>query len=108
MKNRIVYVRSIVQDENISGQMLIKLVASNTDGIKPFYVNKEDIIIPENIKELRSPNEVWKRIFKDNIDCYRSIQILAKRGIFDEEEKAIHEHNLLFDIIETMKSELEA
>lgn len=50
--------------------------------------------------------EFWKRVFKNNIDCYRSIQILAERGIIDEEEKAVFEHNLLYDIIDTMGCEL--
>lgn len=52
-------------------------------------------------------NEVWKSIFKKYIDCYNSIEILAQNGIFDEEEKNVHEHNLLFEIIETMRSEVE-
>lgn len=49
----------------------------------------------------------WKRIFVEYIKCYESIQILERNGIFDEEEKAVHEHNLLFNIIETMRSETE-
>ena len=52
-------------------------------------------------------NEVWKNIFKENIACYEAIQLLARNGIFDEEEKVVHEHNLLFEIIETMRSETE-
>lgn len=51
-------------------------------------------------------NEVWKNIFKKYIACNEAIQLLAHEGIFDEEEKAVHEHNLLFEIIETMKSEV--
>lgn len=49
----------------------------------------------------------WHKIFKQYIECYTAIQTLEKNGIFDEEEKAVHEHNLLFQIIETMKSEIE-
>lgn len=51
-------------------------------------------------------NEVWKNIFKEYIKSYEAIQTLECNGIFDEEEKAVHEHNLLFNIIETMKDEL--
>lgn len=52
-------------------------------------------------------NEVWKRIFKEYVDSYEAIQTLERNSIFDEEEKAVHEHNLLFGIIETMKQETE-
>ena len=51
-------------------------------------------------------NEAWKNISKEYISCYEAIQILERNGIFDEEEKQVHEHNLLFNIIETMKMEL--
>lgn len=52
-------------------------------------------------------NEVWNRIFKRYIKCYEAIEVLAMEGIIDEEEKSVHEHNLLFNIIETMKTEVE-
>jgi len=39
--------------------------------------------------------------------CYDAIQTLANNGITDEEEKAVHEHNLLFQIIERFKEYLE-
>lgn len=52
-------------------------------------------------------NEVWKRIFKDYIACFEAVQLLHYKDIFDEEEKAVHEHNLLFNIIETMRTEIE-
>lgn len=42
--NEIVYVKAIIQGELPSGQKLVKLVASNTDGIKPFYTDEKDII----------------------------------------------------------------
>lgn len=51
--------------------------------------------------------EVWKNIFKQNIKCYESIQILHEFGILDEEEKAERENILLSEIIETMRSEVE-
>lgn len=50
--------------------------------------------------------ETWQRIFKVYIECYKAIQLLGEQGIFDEEEKAVFEHNLLCEIIETMKSEV--
>lgn len=52
-------------------------------------------------------NTIWKQIFEEYVKCYEAIQILARKGIFDEEEKAVHEHNLLYEIIETMKQEVE-
>ena len=52
-------------------------------------------------------NEVWKKLSNEYIASYESIQVLARNGIIDEEEKAVHEHNLLFGIIETMRSEVE-
>lgn len=51
--------------------------------------------------------EAWRSIFKKYIDCYKSIQILYENGIVDEEEKAVHEHNLLHNIITTMESEVD-
>lgn len=52
-------------------------------------------------------NEVWKKLSNEYIASYEAIQTLARNGIIDEEEKEVHEHNLLFSIIETMKSETE-
>jgi len=43
--NGIVYVKAIIQGENASGQKLVKLVAQNTDGIKPFYTDGKDLIV---------------------------------------------------------------
>ncbi len=51
-------------------------------------------------------NEAWKTIFKQYVSSYEAIQTLERNGIFDEEKKQEHEHNLLFNIIETMKMEL--
>lgn len=42
--NEIVYVKAIVQGEIASGQKLVKLVAQNTDGIKPFYTDPKDLV----------------------------------------------------------------
>lgn len=51
-------------------------------------------------------NTIWKQIFEEYIECYKAIQILSKKGIFDEEEKSVHEHNLLHNLIETMEQEV--
>lgn len=51
--------------------------------------------------------EVWKEIMRENVESYKAIQILKNNSILDEEEVAVHEHNLLFSIIETFESELE-
>ena len=37
--NEIVYVKAIVQGELPSGQKLVKIVAENSDGIRPFYTS---------------------------------------------------------------------
>ena len=52
-------------------------------------------------------NEMCKNIFKRYIKCYMAIQTLAENSIFDEEEKAVHEHNLLNSIMVTMQEEIE-
>lgn len=51
--NEIVYVKAIMQGELPSGQKLVKLVASNTDGIKPFYTSANDIIRHKDAEEQR-------------------------------------------------------
>ena len=50
--------------------------------------------------------EVWKNLFRQNIKCYESIQILHEFGILDEEERKEREKILLLEIIETMRSEV--
>ena len=52
-------------------------------------------------------NSAWKNIFRKYIDSYKAIQTLHENGILDGEEKAVHEHNLLFNIMVTMESEVE-
>ena len=52
-------------------------------------------------------NQVWTIIFKKYIKDYEAIQTLHEDSILDDEEKAVHEHNLLHNIIETFKSEVE-
>ena len=39
------------------------------------------------------------------IKCYEAIRILAFNGILDEDEVAVHEHNLLDKIIRDMRLE---
>lgn len=51
-------------------------------------------------------NQAAKSAYKQCIKCYEAIQTLAFNNIFDEEEKAVHEHNLLCNCIEVMKTEL--
>ena len=51
--------------------------------------------------------EVWKAIFRKYIDSYKAIQTLHENEIMYEEEKEVHEHNLLYDIIVTMESEVD-
>lgn len=46
-------------------------------------------------------------IFREYVDCYNAIQVLKIHGILDEEEAAVCEHNLLADVIDLFKSELE-
>ena len=61
-------------------------------------------IIKERKKKM---NPVWKNIFRKYIDSYKAIQTLHENGILDGEEKAVHEHNLLYNIVVTMESEVE-
>lgn len=51
-------------------------------------------------------SEGWKNIFRKCIDSYNAIQTLKENGILDEEEVNVCEHNLLFNIVVTMKSEV--
>lgn len=53
-------------------------------------------------------SEVWKSIFEEYVQCYEAIETLWRNSIFDDEEKEVHEHNLLHGIIETMRSEIES
>ena len=51
-------------------------------------------------------SDVWKKIFKDYIECNNAIQTLAKNGIVDADKSLELYSILLHDIIETMKSEV--
>ena len=50
--------------------------------------------------------EVWHKIFKNYIELYEAIETLHKSDIIKEEVISTHEHELLVDIIETMRSEI--
>lgn len=52
-------------------------------------------------------NDMCKNIYKKYIKCYIAIQTLAENGLFDDEEKAVHEHNLLHSIMVMIDSEVE-
>lgn len=55
---------------------------------------------------MRNEN-VWHRIFKDWINCYKSIECISKSVIIDEEKIQELNNILLKEIIETIRSELE-
>lgn len=44
-----VYVKAVVLGKNISGQILVQLVAQNTDGIRPFWTDRKDLICREDV-----------------------------------------------------------
>lgn len=52
-------------------------------------------------------SDVWKRMLKEWISCYNSIEQLASSGIIDEEEELKLQIKLLDEMIETMRSEVE-
>lgn len=51
-------------------------------------------------------NEATQNFFKQSIKSYEAIETLSMNGLFDEEEKHVHEHNLLFGIIDRMREDL--
>ena len=59
------------------------------------------------LREVERMSDVWKRIFKDWISCYNSIEQLSSSGIIDEEEDDKLQIKLLDEIIETIRSEVE-
>ena len=52
-------------------------------------------------------NEAWKNFSKKCIESYDALQTLNANGLMLEEEKAVHEHNLLVEILSTMKTEVD-
>ena len=65
--NEIVYVKAVLQGELPSGQKLVKLVASNTDGIKPFYTSEKDIIRCKDIFPQPEKNGEKKPVFLQKV-----------------------------------------
>lgn len=51
-------------------------------------------------------NEAIENFFKEKIKDYEAIQLLAKKKLFGEKEKAVYESVLLDEIIDMMKNEL--
>ena len=52
-------------------------------------------------------NEAWKNIFNEYIDCYEAIATLESNGVIGDELSNKLKDNLLYEIIETMKTEVE-
>ena len=52
-------------------------------------------------------NEAWKRISKKYIDCYEAINLLIANEIIDDDDAMQCHSNLLKDIIEDFRSEVE-
>ena len=51
--------------------------------------------------------KVWKNIFKKYIQCYESIECLRDNHIIEPDDSIELKRNLLDDIIETFKQEVE-
>ena len=47
----VVYVKAVVLGKDIFGQRLVQLVAQNTDGIRPFWTDRKDLICIEDTFE---------------------------------------------------------
>ena len=54
----------------------------------------------------RFMNDILKSIFTKYLKCYEAIKVLSDNGMFDEEEKAVHEHNLLHSMMLMVESEV--
>ena len=52
-------------------------------------------------------NEVWKRICVEYVESYNAINALEKNNITDEEDADKLRLKLLYEIIATMRSEIE-
>lgn len=52
-------------------------------------------------------NDAWKRIFNNYIECHKAIGTLVSHHVIDDEMEADLRFNLLDEIIETMKTEIE-
>ena len=52
-------------------------------------------------------NEAWIRIFKEYIACYEAIETLANNNIITDEVSIELKEDLLYEIIDAMKSEVD-
>ena len=52
-------------------------------------------------------NEAWKNIFKNFIKCYEAIEILGEYHVLDVEQLEVAQEQLLDNIIDTFRSEVE-
>jgi hypothetical protein len=52
-------------------------------------------------------NEAWIKIFKEYIACYEAIETLGSNSVTDDEVSIKLKDNLLVEIIEAMRSEVE-
>ena len=69
-------------------------------------LEKDFLKIVEECK-IDETNIVWDRIFKKYIKSYESIKTLEENNLADTEQIDQLKHNLLEDIIETFRSEVE-
>ena len=51
--------------------------------------------------------DVWHKIFKDYIKCYEGIELLRDNGVVDPEDSLDLKQNLLKEIIEVFREEVE-
>lgn len=51
--------------------------------------------------------EVWNKIFKKYVDCYEAVNTLKRHYVLDDDFYQEIRSDLLEDIIETFKSEVE-
>lgn len=81
-----------------------------TEEIISHYHLKNTVVFdeePKRVKKEKNMNEAWKQTFKTCISDYEAIQILHNHLIIDDEDKTSYEHNLLNNIIEMFRGEVE-
>lgn len=83
---------------------------------KQWEIFRERFLVPYEIhltekhcikKGAKNMNEAWKNFSKKCIESYDALQTLNGNGLMTEEEKTIHEHNLLIEILSIMKTEVD-
>lgn len=52
-------------------------------------------------------DNTWRNIFRDFIACYAAIETLEKNGVIKDNEVESHKYQLLDNIIEAMRNEVE-